>query len=951
MTRAFRFATSDRDVGGAGTGWGCRLLVVAAVCWISSGGGPDASVQAADQTIDFERAVLPLLREHCLDCHGPETAESNLRLDTMAHALRGGDSGEPAIVPGKSRASYLVTRIEHESADERMPPDSPALSDELIETFKTWIDDAAGWSAAEAQINSQKLEHWAFQPVRRPTPLSNEVAEIDAFVRMRLADAGLEPSPEAPRRKLIRRLFLVMHGLPPIPEQVEAFVNDPHEDAWERLVDEVLLSPRYGERWAAHWLDLVRFGETHGFETNRERPHAWRYRDWVIDAFNSDKPYDQFVREQMAGDAPAAEIGGGGDRAMARDAGIGTSFLVAGPFDQVKGQDAQLRLMQRQDELADIINATGTTFLGLTLGCARCHNHKFDPVTQTDYYALQAVFAGVNHADRPLPLPAEVQARIAAIDAEVATLRKELARFARETSLRPSVNGRENVEQFPPIEVRFVRFTIESTNQGQPCIDELEVFSGEENVALASTGARASSGGDFVHPLHKLEHINDGHYGNPRSWIAAQAKGGWVQIEFPEARSVQQIVWARDREGKYTDRLATEYRIEASLDGADWSLVAGSQDREPFGTSGTDQTTYDFTGVTKTEAAQGRKLLARLEELTAVREQLEKPPLSYAGTFHQPGPTHRLYRGEPGSPRERVAPAGIAALTDLRLPADAPEQQRRLALARWIADEQNPLTARVIVNRLWQFQFGTGIVDTPSDLGANGTPPSHPELLDWLAAELMDSGWSLKHIQRQILLSETWRQESRPRSDGMRVDAASRLLWRFPPRRLEAEAIRDCLLAVTGKLDLRMGGPGFSAFEVEAENVRHYHPKAAFGPEDWRRMIYMTKVRQERDAVFGVFDCPDCSQVTPKRSRSTTPLQALNLLNSRFVQQQADFFARRLDVETGTPEEKVVRAYELCYGRVPDRDEIDAALEFVASTDWRQFARAVLNSNEFVFVP
>ena len=274
-----------------------------------------------------------------------------------------------------------------------------------------------------------------------------------------------------------------------------------------------------------------------------------------------------------------------------------------------------------------------------------------------------------------------------------------------------------------------------------------------------------------------------------------------------------------------------------------------------------------------------------------------------------------------------------------------------MAIARWIADEANPLTPRVIVNRIWQNHFGEGLVDTPSDFGGNGSAPSHPLLLDWLASEFVESGWSVKHLQRLILTSDAWQQDSRPRPNGIAVDAGSRLLWRFPPRRLDAEGIRDSILAVTGKLDLRMGGPGFSAFEVELENVRHYFPKQQYGPEDWRRMIYMTRVRQERDAVFGVFDCPDCSQVVPKRSRSTTPLQALNLLNSRFVVDQAVFLAQLLESDAESIEERIVLAYELCFAREPQPAELAVAVEFVESTDWKQFARAMLNANEFVFIP
>ncbi len=933
-----------------------RAAQVLAMLWLS------LSVAAArGGEVDYQRDVVPLLHQYCIDCHGPDVAEANLRLDSVLGSLRGGDSGEAAVVPGASDQSYLIAKVLHAEPSERMPPDSPPLDDDEIAALRAWIDDAPAWSAAQAELAEQKVDHWAFEPLSRGLPPPGELHPVDAFVSSKLSEAGLQRSPPADRRKLIRRLYLVMHGLPPTPEQVEAFVNDRAENAWETLVGRVLQSERYGQRWATHWLDLVRYGETTGFETNRERPHAWRYRDWVIDAFNSDKPYDQFIIQQLAGDAVGADVG--------------TGFLVAGPHDLVKGENPELQQMQRQDELADMINTTGTAFLGLSLGCARCHNHKFDPVSQTDYYALQAVFAGVEHGDRALAPQADTWAEIAQLDEEIASLQQQLAPFAggaNETvvttgtanqaagaeplRVRPAVNPQLNTEIFPPIDVRYVRFCIDAAHQGQPCIDEWEIYCGEENVALASAGAIASSSGDFVHPLHQLQHINDGRHGNEHSWIALQTLDAWVQIELPAVRTIDAIRWGRDRNGQYHDRVASQYRIEGSLDGETWSLLASSADRLPYNPQQPARfedtfAVYDFDAFPPGQAAAGRELLERLIKLTQQREAAIQPALVYAGTFTQPGPTHRLYRGEPSAPREAVAPAAIEALTDWKLAINAPEQERRLTLARWIAAADNPLTARVMANRVWQYHFGTGIVATPSDFGMNGAAPSHPELLDWLAAELIDSGWSLKHLQRLILTSQTWQQDSRPHAEGLAKDAAARLLWRFPPRRLEAEGLRDSMLAVTGKLDTRLGGPGFSGFEVAIENVRHYFPKTSFGPEDWRRMIYMNRVRQEREAVFGVFDCPDYNQVVPQRTRSTTPLQALNLFNSSFVWQQAGFLAERLAAEADSPAGKVTRAYELVFNRPPQLDEIDAALAFIDATDWHQFARVLLNTNEFVLIP
>ncbi|MFT5474524.1 MAG: hypothetical protein ACI856_002866, partial [Kiritimatiellia bacterium] len=843
--------------------------------------------------------------------------------------------------------SFLVKLIKHEEEELEMPPKGDALTTKQIARISQWIAEGAktpgSYGPAEEAVN---LTHWSFLPIQRPDEASN----LDGFIRRKLKESGLEPSPTASRRTLIRRLYMVMLGLPPTPEEVTAFETDERPAAWARLIDNVLARPQYGERWAGHWLDLARFGETHGFEMNRERPHAWRYRDWVIRSLNEDKPYNAFVREQIAGDALGVPIG--------------TGFLVAGPVDQVKGKDPKLNDIQRMNELDDIINTTGTAFLGLTTGCARCHNHKFDPISQKDYYAMQAVFAGVQHGNRNLPLSPTIKSEINELNGRINKLKTQLTRFTLESrkkeahraasphgeGRRPAVSALHNVDTFEPVQAKFVRFTIEASHQGQACIDEFEVFSGEQNVALALLGAKATSSGDFVHPLHKLEHINDGEYGNPKSWITAR-NTGWVQIELPELTQIDRIEWARDRAGKYADRLAVGYRIEAASEAGIWQLLTSSADRirSHVGKKKKGDQPYDFDG--HPDAEQGRKWLENLNKEKGRKYQLENSTMAYVGTFRQPAATHRLYRGEPDAKRERVGPGGISALASLNLALDVPEQERRLAFANWVASDDNPLTARVIANRLWQFHFGTGIVDTPSDLGRNGTPPSHPQLLDWLAYELVNNDWSLKQMHRLILLSGTWQQDSRSNEAGMRVDAASRLLWRFPTRRLEAEAIRDSILSVSGVLDPRAGGPGFSGFKVEKENVRHYHPKETYGPDDWRRMIYMTKVRQERDSVFGTFDCPDASQTVAARSRSTTPLQAMSLFNSTFVLQQADLLSKRLLAEEQTNATRVERTWQLCFHRPPDGNETVDAVAFIEKKGLAEFCRAVLNANEFVFIP
>ncbi len=912
------------------------LLSAIRVCFFVLGAASSLGSLIADG--DFQRNVLPILREHCIECHGPDSQESKLRLDNMLDALRGGNTGEPTIVPGDSRRSHLIERITSKDDKMRMPPNAPSLTEKEIEQLRAWIDVEDQWREARSAIAKTTTDHWSFQPLVRPmVPMSNGLSGIDAFVDNKLDECGLRRSEPAERQKRIRRLYFVMHGLPPSREQIAAFLGDERPDAWNRLVDDVLDSPRYGERLASQWLDLVRFGETNGFETNRERNNAYHYRDWVINAFNSDKPYDQFVRQQIAGDAMGEPIG--------------TGFLVAGPNDIVKGQDPLLGLMQRQDELADIVNTTGTAFLALTTGCARCHNHKFDPISQSDYYALQAVFAGVEHGEQSLPLTTLSKEKLEAIESQILQLRASLAKYTRNKESREPVNAVENKEHFASKQAKWVRFAITATNGGEPCIDELQVFAGKQNVALSSNGAIATSSGNLEHPLHKLQQVNDGQFGNPQSWIANSIAGSWVQIELPQAQSIDRVVWSRDQSGRYADRVATEYQIESSLDGTSWSLLASSADRLPLVKGKSPVDSYDLKGLPEDEASAAKKSLTRLQVLGKEKEALLASGKVYSGTFFQPTATYRMYRGDPTAPKEQVAPGAIEALASLRLTQDSPEQQRRMELANWIGSERNPLTARVMVNRLWQFHFGLGLVDTPSDFGANGTQPSHPQLLDYLACEFIERGWSIKEMHRLILNSRTWQQDSRPRREPMQVDASSRLLWRFPPRRLEAEGIRDCILMATGKLDLTVGGPGFSAFEVAMENVRHYFPKKDYGPNDWRRMIYMTKVRQEKDSIFGVFDCPDGSQVTPKRTRSTTPLQALNLLNSRFVMQQAELFGNRLNRECASDGQRVAMAYEVCFGRKPDEQELAASQSFASQEGWVQFARAMFNANEFLFIP
>jgi hypothetical protein len=924
-----------------------RLPIAASLAYLASVVIAAQKAKCAEPPVSFPRDVRPILSQHCFECHGADTQESNLRVDRRADLLKGGKSGRAAVVPGHGADSRLLLVVSGKDKKLSMPPEGARLTASEIEILRRWIDDGAAFDE-ESAAAGPSADFWSFKPVRadRPPafPQDDSVGEnpVDAFIGQKLRSVGLRPSPRADRRTLIRRLYLDVLGLPPSPEEVAKFVADGDPLAWSRLVDRVLASPHFGERWARHWLDVVRFAETDGFETNIERPDAWPYRDYLIRAFNADKPYDRLVFEQLAGDSAGEDAA--------------TGFLVGGPCDKVKSPDPVLTRMQRQDELTDMINTTGTAFLGLTLGCAKCHNHKFDPIPQKDFYAVQAVFAGVQHGERPLHSAAEPQrvARRKQVLAQLERTRQKL----RKLGLGPPVDSRRNEEYFSPIRTRRVRFTILATNDGaEPCIDELRIYARRpdrtlDNVALASFGSRVSVSSVFPgSSFHKREHLNDGRFGNERSWISNERGKGWAIVEFPRDCVISQIDWGRDRHGVYKDRLATDYRIEVETADAHWVKVASSERRLPANASGSSEAALP-PELSSEKRQQASTLLAEFLRLRAERDSNSPVPRVYAGVFEQPEPVHRLYRGDPGSPRETVNPGGIAAIGPLEISATAAERDRRIALANWIAPAQNPFTARVMVNRLWHYHFGRGIVETPSDFGHNGGRPSHPEVLDWLASELIKSGWSLKHVHRLILTSATYQQSSAPRADGLKIDAAARLLWRFPPRRLEAEAIRDSMLAASGVLDERMGGPGFSPFKPNTNYVRVYQPKEEFGPAEWRRMVYMSKVRMEQDAVFGAFDCPDAGLIAPRRTQSTTAVQALGLFNRRVTEEQADQLAERCEREAGPARgARVRRAFELAFGRAADEVEQHAAEQLVAAYGLGALCRALFNANEFLFIP
>ncbi len=930
-------------------------LLLAALALFPGVGLAQSPGADAEQTL-FRDSVRPLLSSKCVGCHNATKAKGGLDLSRRQNALKGGDTG-PSLVPGDSAKSLLLRRV----ADHEMPPSNP-LTEEQSALLKKWIDAGAFYEKEPIlpAINRAGADWWSLQKPRSPVPptvreKSKVQNAIDAFLLARLEATGLTYAPAADRLTLLRRATFDLTGLPPTPEEIEQFLADTSPHAYEKLIDRLLDSPRYGERWGRHWLDIVRFAESHGYETNQLRPNAWPYRDYVIRAFNQDLSYPQFILEQLAGDT-------------LKDADFltqsATGFLVGGAHDVVGNQTVEGALQQRMDDLDDIVTATGATFLGLTINCARCHDHKFDPISQKDYYALQAIFAGVQHSERTIQPPDLAQRRAKAADlrAQIQRLDRDLEAYepladpAAHKPMRAAVSSKRNVERFAPVEARMVRFVVLATNNGiEPCIDELEIYTTEatpRNVALASAGAKPSA--SSVYPsnvYHKVEHINDGRHGNSFSWISREAGKGWVQIDFPTVHKIDRIVWGRDREQRFQDRTPVRYRIEVALDPAKWQVIATSEDRRPFD-PGRPTASIVPEGLPATAKKQAEALLRQRERLQAELTQMMGTQAVYAGTFTEPGPTHLLLRGDPVRKGEEIAPGGLSVVSPkFQMDRKTPEKERRLALARWLGNPDNPLAARVMVNRVWHYHFGQGIVSTPSDFGANGDRPAHPELLDWLAGAFVKNGWKLKPLHRLIMLSNAYRQSGQKNDKGMSIDAQNRLLWRMTPRRLEAEAIRDSILSASGKLDLRMGGEGYNLWEKNTNYVTVFKPKATLGPEEFRRMIYQFKPRSQQDPVFGVFDCPDAALARPRRTVSTTVLQALNLLNSQLVITQAEFFAARVQKEAGSDHaEQARRAFLLALGRTPSATEEKAAVALIAKQGLATLCRALYNANEFLYV-
>ena len=945
---------------------------------------------AADRRQEFFRSkVEPILIGRCLDCHGAER-KGKLDLRTQATAMKGGEDGV-VIVPGKPDESLLYDYV----SSKEMPPKKP-LSAAEIAVLKRWIADGAYYPNAPLDPYARTTEHragydwWSLKPladVKPPRPKGLPAAwgknPIDRFVFARLAEKKLRPSSPADPRTLIRRATYDLTGLPPTPREVAAFITacksetgstgTVGEKSYTQLVDRLLKSPRYGEQWGRHWLDVVRFGESTGFERNTIINNAWPFRDYVIRSFNEDKPFDRFIIEQLAGDVIGNEN---------PDVEVGTTFLVCGPYDNVGNQDPVQAAQIRANTIDEIIRTTGEAFLGLTVGCGRCHDHKFDPITQGDYYSLYATFAGVHHGSRVIA-SAELRQKRNAIFKPLKTRQTEIAKQQRKTKAeilarakkkaavyqqrwkRPPIKRSGVEETFVPRLARYVRLIVEGldTNPKRRTgyrIDEFEVWTAgphSRNVALAANGGRAEGlsriAQDFA-DAYSAKLTIDGKYG--ARWVAA---GPELTITLAQPQTISRVVFSSDRRmaiGRHRKTtFVGEYRIQVSLDGKSWTEVANSRDRQPVSMALRRKRLLDLEATT-VERRQLKKLDHELREVNRRIAALPPLPSWWVGTYRKPaGPFHIFVGGNPQRKGKTVTPASLSTLSraakGYRLEANAAEGQRRLALAKWIVEPENPLTPRVLVNRLWHYRFGTGIVATPSDFGFMGGRPSHPRLLDWLARQLRATHWHLKSMHRLMMLSQSYRQASVYRTAAAKIDGDSRLLWRFPPRRLSGEEIRDTVLQITGKLRLKPGGPGFRLYRYLQDNVATYVPLDHFGPETFRRAVYHQNARAARVDLMTDFDSPDCAFATPRRTSTTTPLQALTLMNHSFTLEMAAALATRLTTDAGPqPSAQVRRAFELAFSRPPDKGETAAAIRLIQKYGLRAFCRALLNTNELIYL-
>ncbi|WP_254508076.1 DUF1553 domain-containing protein [Anatilimnocola floriformis] len=940
----------------------------------------------------------PLLAKHCVTCHNPSDPKAGLDLTNSKTALAGGDTG-PVILPGKPAESLLLERV----TDGSMPPehDGRRLTPAEVASLKDWIAAGARWPVekvlSQFEFTTERragFDWWSLQPLRTPSAQS-----IDEVLLAKLSEKDLRFAPPADRITLLRRAYLDLIGLPPEPVDVAAFVADRAPDAFEKTLDQLLASPHYGERWGRHWLDVARYGESDGFEHDKYREHSWPYRDYVIRSLNADKLLSDFIIEQIAGDAlPNAT----------KEQIAATGFLVAGPWDEIQnvGASPTEKRRAREEQQEELIAAVSQSFLGLTVNCARCHDHKFDPIPQTDYYRLKAALDGVDHGLRPWQSAAESQAW----EAEQKPLQEELAQLkSRIADASKSLPGDARLErgaeqklvagkfgqtfspqhhavaappsaayELPPLTIEcwakldgkknfnvLVACNPKSSSEHW----ELYTYAGSGELSLYLPGCKPAE-------IKSGVNVADGEW----HYLAATMTENEVQL-FVDGRSVRTTAIERHSKAtsgkkhtggqlQFASLVEKSIGCEGLIDEVRLSRGVRKIDAVPAGPFAVDNETValwhfdeapgdlfrDF--VRAAESADAEATRAELDKLTESQKQLESKlksqtrPQIYAGVRKQPEPTLLLIRGDLTKPGPATAPGTLTALRSFastEMVADLPEAQRRLTLAKWITHHDNPLPWRVMANRLWQHHFGRGLVDTPSDFGFSGGRPSHPDLLDHLAHELRHTG-SLKTLHRRIMTSLAYQQSSvvHNAQAAATLDADNRLLWRYPARRLEAEIVRDAMLAVSGQLNRQQGGPSFKPFTVTVFNTHFYHLHDQDRAELQRRTVYRAAVVTGRNPLLTALDCPAPSLAVPLRQETVTPLQALGLMNDSFVQRQAARLAERVSSQKQLPEQ-IRELYSLTLSREPLAEEITDGQTLIAAHSLRELAWALLNSSEFLY--
>jgi cytochrome c553 len=977
-----------------------------------------ATTARADRRIDFNRDIRPILTDNCYFCHGPdkEQRKAELRLDTKEGLFRIKDD-VAAVVPGKPDDSVMFMRITSDDPEFVMPhPDSKkTLKPEQIQLIKQWIEQGAEWKG-----------HWSFEtPPRPPVPEADfeKFARnpIDHFIAEKLIEQKLKPSREADRATLIRRVTYDLTGLPPTPTEIDAFVDDPRPDSYEKLVDRLLASPRYGERWGRHWLDVVHFGESHGYDKDKPRPNAWPYRDYVIRAFNQDKPYSRFVREQLAGDVlyPGTT-----------DGIVATGFIAAGPWDFVGHVELREGTVDKQitrsNDRDDMVMTTMSTFQSLTVHCARCHDHKFDPILQEDYYRLQACFAGIDRGERNYDADpqtivlknkltaerADLETKLLALNAAaVKVTSPEIAQVdARLAELRPQVVTLPPITGAGPSSLGYHSEIVSSPNTTKWVQVDLGKLVPIDQIFL--TPAHVVYGGyagpGFGFPIRFRVDVSD----DP-AFATYETVADHTSDDVPNPGDVPFGILTSGKSARYVRVTATKLferthdwifalaelvvfsggtniatgATVASFDSIEapplWSrpnLVDGQSIYSAVGPEGSSS--RDWIGALATnkfgrelralEQRRRNLVIAQLDEparkaltetpqrVAAIDSQiaaLPKPRQVYSVVpLAKPRPINLLTRGDVKQPKQIMAagPPKVFAGTQPSFAIDNADDEgaRRAALAEWITAKKNLLTRRSIVNRIWHHHFGRGIVDSPNDFGHMGAMPTHPELLDWLAYSFLDSGESLKALHRLIVTSSTYRQSSAPDDAAEKIDADNRYMWRMNRTRLDAEEVHDAMLKITGKLDLKMGGPSVQQFVFkDGESPTYdYQRFDVDDPASFRRSIYRFIVRSVPDPLMDTLDCPDPSVLSPKRNTTLTALQALSLLNNPFIIRQSEHFAEKLAKETPDPAAQIAMAYRLALGRAPTPEELHLMTAHAARFGLANVCRVIFNSNEFVFV-